>query len=314
MKTIYTMIDPYPYSQLTVHEDYKIIAKQFGYAHKFYTIAQFCEGNIDVDSSPDTIFMFECALLKISKRTTKDVKRWFPNCKIVALSSEGITYKHGYAHYENNPTREFEIYDGYDVDLWLDETSEIVEDYSKKGVTTDIWEMTTSEFLVEQFSNKPRVDKFQDMICLIGHKVGYRAKMIQFLNQRYKIQWGKGPAEGNYALDHLYNSFSGSKVVLGTTSPCWWTNRGMKGFRDWLGPICGTVLIYDDHPDVIKQFPTCPLYKYDDFDTIVDLFEVITGNADKYSGILRDQEIWIKENTIAKQLSKLLIKYNIIVV
>jgi hypothetical protein len=313
MKTLYTLIDPYPYSQLTVHEDYKVLAKRIGYEHKFYTIDQQAREQIDHDSSPETIFMFEPALLKHPHKTTKDIKRWFPNCKIVALSSEALTYKHGYQWwYPENLTHEFEIYDGYEVDLWLDINDEIVEDYAKKGLKTDSWEMTTSHFLIEQYENRPRVPKTQDIISLMGHRNAYRNSLIAFLTARYKCQFGMHPDQADFNLDNMYQQFSSSRIVLGTSSPCWWSQRSMKGFRDWMGPICGTVLIYDDYPDVIKKYTTCPIYKYDNFNTIAELFDRLVSDPELYSRTLAEQLEWAKNNTIAIQLYNALTKHNII--
>jgi len=313
MKTLYTLIDPYPYSQLTVHEDYKVLAKRLGYEHKFYTIDQQIREEIDHDSSPDAIFMFEPALLKHPHKTTKDIRRWFPNCKIVALSSEALTYKHGYQWwYPENLTKEFEIYDGYEVDLWLDINDEIVEDYRAKGLKVDTWEMTTSHFLIDLYENRVRLPKTQDIISLMGHRNPYRNALIEFLSARYKCQFGVHPDHADFNLDHMYEQFSGSRIVLGTSSPCWWSQRSMKGFRDWIGPICGTVLIYDNYPDVLKKYPTCPIYDYDKFETIVDRINELVNNPEHYYAVLATQLSWIKENTIAIQLFNALTKYNIV--
>jgi hypothetical protein len=313
MKTLYTIIDPYPYSSWTVHEDYKVLAKRIGYEHKFYTMEQIQNEQVDHDSSPDTLFMFEPALLKLPHKTTKDIKRWFPNCKIVALSSEALTYKYGYGWwYPANLTREFEIYDAHDVDLWLDINDEIVEFYAQKGLKTDTWENTTSHYLIDLYSNRPRLEKNQDIISLMGHRNDYRNALINFLTARYTCQFGQHPSTADWDPEHIYNDFSRSKFVLGTTSPCWWSNRSMKGFRDWVGPICGTVLIYDNYPDVIKKYPVCPTYNYDDFNSIEDLVTKIWSDPVLYKKILDGQIEWIKENTIAIQLFKVLTKHGII--
>jgi len=312
MKTLYSLIDPYPYSSLTVHEDYKVLAKRLGYEHKFYTIGQLQEEQVDHDSSPDTLFIFECALLKLPHKTTKDIKRWFPNCKIIALGSDSLTYKSGYDwRYPQNPSP-YEIYDIHDVDLWLDINDEMVEDYAKLGLKTDWWENTTSHYMIEQYENRPRIDKTQDIISLIGHRNPYRNALVTFLESRYKCQFGMHPSAADFNLDHMYRDFSKSRIVLGTTSPCWWSNRSMKGFRDWLGPLCGTVLIYDDHPDVIRKYNTCPIYKYDDFETISELFTEITTDDELYGKLLAEQLAWIKQNTIAIQLYNALIKHGVV--
>lgn len=307
---LYTLIDPTLASQLSVHKDYIELAKRLGYEHIFYTIEQFHDGRVEPDSRSG-LFIFEGALLKESYRTTKDIKTWFPNCKIVALTGESLTYKHGYAHYTNNPTREFEFYDGYDIDLWLDGNDEIVEDYRKKGLTVDYWMWTVSQFMIDLFLNRPRIEKYQDIVCLIGHKREYRQALMGFMNGRYRCQWGSGAGDGNYDFDHLFNSFSGSRFVLGTSSPCWWTNRSVKGFRDWLGPICGTVLIYDDYPDVVKKYP-CPIYPYEDFQAISELMEGIWSDQEQYNKILAEQVAWAQDNTIVNQLQRRLTQYKLI--
>lgn len=313
MSTLYSLIDPYPYSQLTVHKDYALLAEWLGYEHKFYTQEQLAAEQIEHDSDPGALFMFEPALLKLQHKTTKDIRRWFPNCKIVVLSSEAMTYKHGYQWwYPQNLTHEFEIYDGHETDLWLDINSEIVADYAAKGLTTDIWEMTTSQYLIDQFSSRARLPKTQDMICLIGHSNSYRDALKGFINQRYTCRWGMHPSQANFELNHLYQIFSESRLVLGTSSPCWFTNRSMKGFRDWLGPICGTVLIYDNYPDVLTQYPVVPTYNYDDFETIADLANTLIDDPELYKRTLDEQMAWIRQNTIAKQLYDRMLKHGII--
>lgn len=311
MKTIYAIVDPYMPSQLSVHKDLGVLAKRIGYEYKGYPLDQFAAGQVDTDTSPETLFIFEGADLKVSWKTTKDIKAWFPNAKLIALTGESKTYKYGYTHYTNNPTKEFEFYDGYDVDLWLDGNDEIVEDYRKKGLTVDYWMWTTSHFLIDTFIDRPRLPKTQDVICLIGHRGEYRHRLVQFMDQRYRCQWGKGAGDGNYDFEHLYQSFSGSWVVLGTSSPCWWTNRSVKGWRDWLGPINGTVLIYDDYPDAVRKYP-CPFYKYEDFSSIVTLIESLKNDPHLYATILNTQIEWIKNNTIAIQLYDRLTQYKIL--
>jgi len=311
MKYIYSVVDPYQPSQLTVHRDLEYLAGMLGYGYKGYMHEQFDAGQVEPDSTPGTIFVFEGADLKVSNKTTKDVRGWFPNSKLVALTGESLTYKYGYGHYTNNPTKEFEFYDGHDIDLWLDGNDEIVTDYRAIGLTIDYWMWTTSHYLIEQFINRERIPKVQDTVCLIGHKGPYRHQLMDFMNQRYRCQWGTGADVGNYDLDHLFSSFGGSRFVLGTTSPCWWINRSVKGFRDWLGPLCGTVLIYDNYPDVVKKYP-CPIYDYDNLNTIAELMESIWNDPIKYQQILNEQVAWVKENTIAKQLYNRFKQYNII--
>lgn len=301
MKTIYTIIDPYPYSQLTVHEDYKYLAKQLGYDHKFYTMDQIAKEQVDRDSNEGVLFIFECALLAQTGKTTKDIRRWYPNCKIVALSTDAIVHKPG-----------FEIFNPFEIDLWLDTHSEIVEYYIRRGLVADIWEMTTSHYLIEQYEHRPRLSKTQDFICLIGHMNPYRNSLKRVLDTKYQCQWGVHPSVADYNIDHVYESFSKSRIVLGSTSPSWSGIRTMKGYRDFLGPLCGTVLIYDNHPDVIKQFPICPLYDYDNFNSIIDLFERLINDPAEYQRVLTEQLAWVKENTIAAQLHDRLFKHQIL--
>jgi len=311
MKTLYTLLDPCMPSQLTVHKDYGVLANRLGYEHKFFAVNEFHDGNIDVDSDPNALFIFEGALLKVSERTTKDIKQWFPNAKIVCLGSQSKSYKYGYDHFTNNPTREFEFYDGYDVDLWLDINDELVEDYRNKGITTDYWMWTTSHHLIDEFESRPKLPKTHDIICLMAHCMEYRINLKRFLEQRYKCIWGRGAGDGNYDYDHLHQIFSGARFVLITSSPSWFPNRSVTGFRDWLGPINGTVAISDDYPDAVKKYP-CPIFKYDDIGAIPILMEELWNDQERYQQILQEQVIWTKENTIAIQLYNKMKEYKII--
>ena len=63
----------------------------------------------------------------------------------------------------------------------------------------------------------------------------------------------------------------------------------MKGFRDWIGPHMGSMLIYDDYPDIRKHFQggeLVPLYEYGVFEGILAIHEHYSQNTDQYYEVI----------------------------
>lgn len=200
--------------------------------------------------------------------------------------------------------REFER--PQDVDLWLDLLDEVNEYYQKQSIKTDSWMWTASDDLVLDYLQRPRPEKTVDFIGLFNIGGMYRKRLTYHLDRSFKKNvFGKV----GYGIDELYDAYSSSKFTLGTTSGCpgWGcVGRTMKGFRDWIGPACGSVLIYDDHPDVIRKYP-CPTYPYDDYAKIP---EIVAGID--YEKVLLEQQDWIKNNTLEKQFMRLFHKYGLV--
>lgn len=227
-----------------------------------------------------------------------------PKSKMIALGSDSINFL---------PKGEFDYIE--DVNLFLDLLDEVVENYSKeKNIISDSWMWTLSDELADIIKIEMEVDNLNilekefDYIFLADIKQEYRKNLIKYLQENNKkIYYGGNHM--NQDFSGLFKSYKKSKFTLGSTSPSWTSGRTMKGFRDWIGPLLGSLLIYDDHPDILRKYYEAPTYKYEKFESILTLTDILERNKILYQKILLDQQKWALENTIDKQLEIILKKY-----
>jgi hypothetical protein len=148
--------------------------------------------------------------------------------------------------------------------------------------------------------------------------MGYRAEMTKYIKEcGYTFSQGGGTGHNDGNLEKIYRKYISSWFTLGTTShnrPELTKEGTMKGFRDWIGPILNSLLIYDNHPNIIKLFPVdyIPLYSYGKFDEILNIVDQLKKDTWLYKFFLSQQKKWAIDNTIDKQLYKLLLKHNFI--
>lgn len=270
---------------------------------------------LEKDSGNDAVVLFEAAYLDYVKMSTKELRSFFPNAKFVALGSD-TTY------YVTNK-KGFQFDSPLEVDLFLDSMDHVCEDYAKLGIKTDSWMWTTSgENLrqVTEFTKNNPAEKDNDFVSVLApwtitREGSYRKAMVDYLRARgYTFEQGGGNGHMDKDVEKIYRTYVRSRFTLGTTSHDNPTIRGMKGWRDWIGPHLGAALIYDDHPDVLRKYHNnglVPVYPYGDFEKICVLADELKANSRLFDALLERQRQWAEANTIERQLASLLIKHGI---
>ena len=199
----------------------------------------------------------------------------------------------------------------WDIDLYIDPSTAIVHDASKKFTSRRfIWNV--SEQIAQEITRLSRPqDKLTDAICMCAdaHEGTFRESMFSYLDKNdYKSLWNLH----EHNLQNIVNYYCQSKVALGTSS----RNRddlpgGSKGMRDWIGPLCGTPLIYDDYKEVV-DLGIVPTYNYLDWQEIIDLTNSLTRDQQLYNDIVEEQKKFSLEHTLDKELTRIFKEVNII--
>jgi len=102
-------------------------------------------------------------------------------------------------------------------------------------------------------------------------------------------------------------AYSDSWFILGTTSSVWTGKpRTMKGLRETMAPLCGTLLLTDDYPDMMSIGNFIPIYKYGFMNMAVDIIERYSRSKDLFLYSLSKQREWAKEVVMENQLSRIL--------
>lgn len=242
------------------------------------------------------------------------IRERFPNGKLVVLGGDTI-----WSLANNKP----EPLNPHEVDFWWDTMDEVIEQFTNEGINTDKWMWTASEVYMERIRQWRSVNNSRpkqiDAICLITMNHPYRRHMETFFRERnISCLFGNGSFSSH---DHiLFPAYADAWVSIGTTSPSWTGDiRTMKGFRDWIAPCIGTVLIYDDHPQIIRDFDggneegkTVPLYNYENFDEIIQLINVFKEHPYAYEHYILRQLAWIFQNSLEVQFTNLFKKHNLV--
>lgn len=262
-----------------------------------------------------TIFIFEAGTPQHAGYSMAKMKGLFPNSVFIALSSDAIIYK---KHLGNDQL------DYKYVDILLDVEDEAVEYYKRKySLIGEKWLWTTSKWLMDKaesfyfmymdelFHGRRTQIEFYDLICVALFSGPYRTELKKYLvENNIRLTNGGGCGHEDNDLHRLFTHYLQSKCTLGTTSHNNPIIRGMKGFRDWLGPCLGAPLIYDNYPQVMGAYGTVvPYYDYTDFSSIKPTMESTFKNR---VNILKSQMDWLSNNTIEEQLYKVCKKYGVL--
>ena len=258
----------------------------------------------------EIILIFQAGNFRCEGWNLRKVKKCFPNSKIIPLGADTNIFL--FIH--NRHELDYKL-----VDLYLDLDIRCIEHYGNLGIKVDQWMWTTSDWFlnyVKNFSLNNKYEKEYDFIGVyhpgtLNH--GYRKEMLEFIkNKRYKFTNGGGNGHEDNDLDRLLSYYAKSYISLGTTSHGIDNFRTLKGFRDWIGMYLDCPLIYDNWEMVKNCYNDNVIYyDYNNFQTIIDSFKLLQNN-DLRKEYLNKQKEWIVNNTIDKQLLKLLIKHNFI--
>ena len=256
--------------------------------------------------------LFEPGMVGYPGITTKLLRSHFPKAKLLAFATD--------TNYVKAHNCGFQLDSPQDCDLYCEHMELTLDWMKEKGVSTDYWQITGSELLFHHLLRQPKADKVYDFIG-VYHPIAfndpnnYRTRMRSFLQEKgYTFTQGEG--EGHYDnanTENLFSNYAKSWFTLGTSShndPL--QHRGSKGFRDWVGPFCHSLLIYDDYPDVIKHRWPCPIYKFGDFEHITRIADWWKANPGYIEVKLKEQQAWAMANSIEKQIVQLMLKHKFV--
>lgn len=278
-----------------------------------YDFEDFASRNIKPETDK-VIFIFESGTPQHAGLSMLDMKRYFPNSVFITLSSDAIIYIK--EHKRNQLDYEY-------IDILMDVEDEALEHYCNlhRNLIGEKWLWTTSCWMhnrcleyTSEFERCITKNSTWDFI-LVGMIGGqYRVDMKNYIESRgYKFTNGGGNGHEDNDLQRLMNHYHRSKITLGTTSHNNPNIRGMKGFRDWIGPLFGAPLIYDNYPQVMGAYGSVvPYYEYGNFEQIISLWDQLWSDDTLRRKVLEHQIAWIKVNTIEEQLYKVIRKYGIL--
>lgn len=291
------------------------LGRSLGLETIIYDRQDFLDKKIQYESE-EVIFIFEAGTPQHAGYTMKDMKAYFPNSKFVCLSSDAIIYKEvlGYDQLDYNY-----------VDIFLDVEDKAVDYVTSKykNVIGGKWLWTIScglgNYITDGYFHDMAVldrglsaDRF-DFILVAILSGEYRQNLKNFIMRRgFTITNGGGCGHEDNDIPRLISHYLASGITLGTTSHNNPKIRGMKGFRDWIGPLTGAPLIYDDYPQAVAAYgDAVPYYDYNDFESILVLRERLLDKEVRHDYLYK-QRSWISNNTIELQLNRILKSHGIL--
>lgn len=262
----------------------------------------------------EVVFIFEAGTPQHAGYSMEKMKNYFPNSRFIALSSDAVIYK---------DVLKYDQLDYNYVDILLDVEDKAL-DYLKgkySRLICDKWMWTISGWLFNEATDYAlqhghcalrKIEKEFDFICVAIFAGDYRQRLRQYLEYSgFKFTNGGGNGHEDNDLQRLFRYYSLSRWTLGTTSHNNPAIRGMKGFRDWLGPVLGAPLIYDNYNQVMAAYGSIvPYYEYTDFSSITTT--VNRFSEEQRMELAYDQWEWIRFNTIEEQLFKVCKRYGIL--
>jgi hypothetical protein len=291
---------------------------------KIYSYDELKQRKIDIDTSNDAMLVFEIGNPQHAGLNTQHLRQWFPNGKLIALCGDTQYYQFNNLQPQIDPNG---------IDLHLELTLSGVEWLQSKGAKVDWWKWGISEKLIDFAVNYKHAllktrefckeNKTIDFIgvyhpCTLQNQEGWRYNAVTFL-QKNGYTFTNGGGDGHYDKDfyRLFNHYISSWFTLGTTShnrPEITRNQSAKFFRDELGPMLDSLLIYNECELTKRTFGSdiVPYYDYDNNQTIIDLYKKLF-ETEKYYELLDKQKSWVIENSFERLLIRKLVEHKIIV-
>lgn len=278
-------------------------------------------GNVtfDKDLSNVDLVIFEAAYVEMWKIGTRQIRNTYPNAKLVCISSDDIyfilTGKNGGYQFPGVA----------DCDLFLCQMTQSIDEYKQRGVNVDRWMWTGSKEFFQYCENLydkagHGFEKHYDFIGVYGPwtlEQGYRKEMVDAIKAAgMTFTQGGGSGHDDNNLDGVLESYCRSYFTLGTSShnnPLLNDKWCVKGWRDFIGPFMGSLLIYDNNPDIINYYcQQTPIYEFGNFDSLIKVANFLKDCPEKRDFIIEAQKKWALENTIEKQLFRLLKEHKIV--
>lgn len=310
MTTVITVTDKNtPFAYLTVQKGIEYFALGNQYIYVRYDKKAFYRREMD-RYSDKPIVIVEAAYLEEGKFSVGELKRFFPNSKVVVLGSD--TFYH-----ISKGTRQFHGLE--ECDLFLDLMENCALEYAKY-TKTDTWNWTTTkplnDYLLEFAEKNSHIVPDTDFISVLGaHTVnrGYRKEMVDYIRAA-GMTFTRGDSDGynDPDMDKLYRSYLRSRYTLATSSH----DNGMrsaKGFRNEVGIMLGRPLFTDDFTDSIRQYIAHGIfYDYHNLEDLITMARLYPYSSPAYNHLVALQRKWTIHNTIELQLERLLSKHGII--
>lgn len=280
---------------------------------KVYPYTDLKEKKILADYGNDVFFIFEIGNPQHSNISTSQLREWYPNAKFITFCSDTIYYQTNGLKWQMDPGG---------IDLHLEIMPQSLDRFLSNGIDAELWIWTGSERLYKQayqYYKSHEMNKKYDFIGVYGkHSIEnplcWRHHAVKhIIEKEMTFTNGGGTGYKDDDLDRLFQHYMDSWVTLGTTSH----NRPeltrlgcMKGFRDWLGPVLGNVLIYDNHPNVstFNKDNLVPTYEYDDYNSMTELVKYLKKDKNIYANYMLRQNDWAWDNTIEQQLLNIMLK------
>ena len=291
-------------NDLTFFPALQNVSKHFNFEYMPLVIeGQWEDGNEVVDKLPD----IEDDLIFITTYNNKwtrehydRIKEKMPKIKTVFLASD--THYDGKT--ESGSLVGLERIE-WPLDLYLDTMKEVVEE-AKSKFTSAHYYWSVSQNIIDQIeSSELESVKKYDAICLCStdNQSSVRKEMFQALDEA--ALWVLRNLD-EHDLENIFNLYSQSWITLGTTTSCMSSElRSMKGFRDWIAPFCGSLLIYDSFPDVVEIGSFIPIYRYGDWQGAAKIIKELKDNKFLYNKLIEKQKRWALDNTLEKQLIRI---------
>lgn len=231
--------------------------------------------------------------------------------------------------YANQQGSQCEFDSCHACDVYLDLIDGVVMNMRTQKFESHPWIWTPSAALLALVENKLIVvnGSYMNAHSSVVNEMPVKIMMLFSLQSEYRarlreaIKQLQEESAGLFAVydtqqafldpDSVFDLYSKSFITLSTTStsPAWIhvNCRSVKGFRDWIAPSLGSLLVTDDHPDNIRKYgPGVFYYRYGDFDhlkqTIKDTWQRMGTHTEQRAATLRRQRDWVKNNILDIQL------------
>lgn len=224
------------------------------------------------------------------------LKQKLPNSQVWMLGGDMC-----YFGYENSIT--------WPIDLAIEYMQESVDRISTRFKCEKLmWFPSVDVFnrIRELKAAKPVVEKKYDLICLARMSCSFPRQC--FINQLLEKNLTIKTNLNEWDLDKVIEHYFECKYTLGISHSVWDTNltRSGKGFRDWIGPECGSLLIYDDFPDVVNFSDLIPIYPFSNAQGVRNIVDHYNNNHEDYIELLEKQRTLMYDAALENQLRPLL--------
>jgi hypothetical protein len=222
----------------------------------------------------------------------KLIRGKFPNAKLVMMAADSIYYG-------------FPDASPWKVDLWMDTVKAAVAKTTKFPAEHFYWNVSET-ILKDIQASQIKIEKTRWFVSLCHAASAERTRFMNDLRCHGKeVLWN----QNLWDLHKIYEMYATCWFALGHTSPVHDNKaRSMKGFRDWIAPELGTILIYDDYPD-IRDLEIVPMYRYLDAGSVINLADRLKNDKGYYEQILGLQKKWAWDNSLEKQITRAFKKY-----